>query len=188
MTSYLPIIHKEKILRQILRYITNGSKKTNKNEKPPLISWSVVTQGTLVRVTSQESILPKTRSKLTRMRNHRLFLGPFFVSFRCDWPLRRHAYECAWVCYRRAFSSQLSTPCNGALHCYRLYDITTKRSNTLTVVVVPRLFLIAAHFRISCNIFTHFWLYFDSKKCFQMGFHAYRKLIIIKNCLIVSIY
>ena len=53
MFSSLQIIHKEKLLRQILRYITNGSKK--KIETNPLhISWSVCSEF-LVRLTSVTS-------------------------------------------------------------------------------------------------------------------------------------
>ena len=59
-----------------------GANKTNKNEKPPLIFWSV------------------------------------FCDFWHDWPLWRHAYECACVCHRRAFSSQLFTLWCRAISCY----------------------------------------------------------------------
>ena len=41
--SSLQIIHKEKLLRQLLWSITNCSKK-KKNEKPPHISWSVYSE------------------------------------------------------------------------------------------------------------------------------------------------
>ena len=65
----------KKLLRQILWYITNSSKK-----------------------------------KLARTGNHCLFLGLFTVNFWRSWPIWRHAYECACVCHRRVFSSQLFTP------------------------------------------------------------------------------